>query len=128
MTLQIGNTILEPDCTPREGFDFIEYFHLRPSIQEYMRSADLVISHAGAGSCLEALAERKPLIVVTNERLMDNHQLELAQQLHQDGHLYYCTCQTLLDLVTTMDLSKLKPFLTDKSKDIAECIDQFMGF
>lgn len=28
-----------------------------------------------------------------NEKLMSNHQLELANQLHKDGHLYYCTCR-----------------------------------
>lgn len=93
-----------------------------------MNGADLVISHAGAGSCLEALAASKPLIVVTNELLMDNHQLELAEQLCKDGHLYYCTCDTLLELLTTMNLSKLKPLVVDKSKVIAERIDRIMGF
>nr|XP_008510508.1 PREDICTED: UDP-N-acetylglucosamine transferase subunit ALG13 homolog [Equus przewalskii] len=24
---------------------------------------------------------------------MNNHQLELAKQLHKDGHLFYCTCR-----------------------------------
>ncbi|XP_044538784.1 UDP-N-acetylglucosamine transferase subunit ALG13 homolog, partial [Gracilinanus agilis] len=46
----------------------------------------------GAGSCLEALEEGKPLVVVVNEKLMDNHQLELARQLHKEGYLFYCSC------------------------------------
>ena len=47
----------------------------------------------GAGSCLEVLEAGKPLVVVVNEKLMDNHQIELAQQLYNDGHLLYCTCR-----------------------------------
>lgn len=127
LTLQIGNTTLQPDCTLRHGFRVIEFFNLKPSIKEYIKCADLVISHAGAGSCLEALEEHKPLIVVTNDLLMDNHQLELAQQLHQDAHLYYCTCSDLCNLVASMDLTKLKPLIRDAGK-IAQQIDRAMGF
>lgn len=47
----------------------------------------------GAGSCLEVLGAGKPLLVVINDKLMDNHQLELAKQLQADGHLLYCTCR-----------------------------------
>ncbi|XP_015589552.1 UDP-N-acetylglucosamine transferase subunit ALG13 homolog [Cephus cinctus] len=128
LTLQIGNSALDPNCTPRYGFHHIDYFHLSPSIKEYILSADLIISHAGAGTCLEVLEAQKPLIVVTNQLLMDNHQLELASQLYEDGHLYYCTCDTLLDVIKTMDLSRLKPFRTDKSKNIVNCINEIMGF
>ncbi|GAB1869347.1 N-acetylglucosaminyldiphosphodolichol N-acetylglucosaminyltransferase [Camponotus japonicus] len=128
LILQIGNSNLEPDCTARYGFDKIETFKLSPSIGKYMQSADLVISHAGAGSVLEALEKRKRLIVVINDLLMDNHQVELAEQLYKDEYLYYCTCQNLLHIVQTMDLTKLKPFINDKSADIANFIDKIMGF
>lgn len=45
----------------------------------------------GAGSILETLKLKKPLIVVVNEKLMDNHQIELAEAFHQMNNLYYCT-------------------------------------
>jgi len=126
--LQIGNSNLKPDCTARYGFHKIETFGISLSIGEYMQLADLVISHAGAGSVLEALEKRKYLIVVTNDLLMDNHQIELAEQLYKDEHLYYCTCQNLLHIIRTMDLAKLKPFTNDKSAEIANFIDKIMGF
>lgn len=128
LTLQIGKTDIEPDCTSRCGFNHIEAFHLSPSIREAMESAELIISHAGAGSCLEALELHKPLIVVTNDLLMDNHQLELAEQLYKDGYLYYTDCKGLAELIQTVDLSKLKQFSGDKSKDIANVINEIMGF
>lgn len=127
LILQIGNSTIEPNCVARCGFENIGSFKLKPSIQEYMKSADLVISHAGAGSCLEALENNKPLVVVTNQLLMDNHQLELAQQLYKDKHLYYCTCDELLNTLERMDLTKLVPFVNDKSKKIARTIDKIMG-
>lgn len=128
LTLQIGKTDLEPDCTPRLGFDRIEAFQLSPSLNEAMKSADLIISHAGAGSCLEALELCKPLVVVTNDLLMHNHQLELAEQLYKDGHLYYSNCEGLSELVRNMDLTKLIPFKSSKSNEIANVIDSIMGF
>lgn len=128
LVLQIGKTPMIPDCTQRCGFKNISYFNLDASIAKFVHSADLIISHAGAGSILDALEARKPLIVVTNQKLMNNHQLELAEQLYSDRHLYYCYCDTLLNLITTMDLSELKPFVNDKSKKIATYIDEIMGF
>jgi len=128
LILQIGNSSLELNCTARCGFRKIETFGLSPSIREYMQLADLVISHAGAGSVLEALENHKHLIVVINDLLMDNHQVELAEQLYKDEHLYYCTCQNLLNVIQTMDLTKLKSFVNDKSANIANFIDNIMGF
>ncbi|XP_014210134.1 UDP-N-acetylglucosamine transferase subunit ALG13 homolog [Copidosoma floridanum] len=128
MIMQIGRSHVEPDCTKRCGFHRIEVFNLKPSLQEDMQTADLIISHAGAGSCLEALELSKPLIVVTNDRLMDNHQLELAEQLYKDGHLLYTNCKGLTQLIRSMNLSELKPFTGDKSKTIANTINEIMGF
>eukprot|EP00435_Cladocopium_sp_Y103_P039529 s1628_g10.t1 len=58
-------------------------FDLKPSLEDEMSSASLVISHAGAGSIIEALRQKRRLLVVVNPALMDNHQLEA---MHQRGH------------------------------------------
>lgn len=92
----------------------------KPSIEADFDRADLVISHAGkcfspssspsrevsvceiiifdlftlcssgSGSILEALRKKKKTIVAVNTNLMDNHQLELAQKLAEEGYLDYC--------------------------------------
>ncbi|XP_053555298.1 UDP-N-acetylglucosamine transferase subunit ALG13 homolog isoform X4 [Bombina bombina] len=59
---------------------------------------------------------------------MSNHQLELAQQLHRDGHLYYCTCRTLGDTLQTMDLSALKEFPPGHPENFAAFLDKVVGF
>ena len=76
-----------------------------------MLAAKLIISHAGAGSVMEALrnvcysrnqpclpfftalqtqdafcfSQRKKLIVVVNDKLMHNHQAELADAMSEAG-------------------------------------------
>nr|CAG4644483.1 EOG090X0KOU [Lepidurus arcticus] len=84
LTLQIGKgqEIVVPDIP---GLN-ITWYRLKPSILLDFQAADLVISHAGAGSCLEALQAGKQLLVVINESLMGNHQLELAEKLYHLGH------------------------------------------
>jgi beta-1,4-N-acetylglucosaminyltransferase len=37
----------------------------------------------GSGSIVEALRMRKTVLVVVNDKLMDNHQAELAEALHE---------------------------------------------
>ncbi|KAG8003957.1 UDP-N-acetylglucosamine transferase subunit ALG13-like protein, partial [Nibea albiflora] len=126
LVLQVGRGSLLPaaDSCPHVR---LEAFRYKDSIAEDIKQADLVISHAGAGSCLESLCAGKPLLVVVNDKLMDNHQLELARQLHMDSHLLYCTCSTLTETLRTMDLSVLQPFLPGQPKLFANFLDKALG-
>ncbi|KAM4020062.1 UDP-N-acetylglucosamine transferase subunit ALG13-like [Anomaloglossus baeobatrachus] len=125
--LQIGRGTVEPESHRTAGFA-MDVFRYKDSLAEDIQNADLVISHAGAGSCLETLEAQKPLIVVINEKLMSNHQLELAKQLNKDGHLYYCTCSTLGNTLKTLDLSSLKVFPTGHPEIFANFLDKVVGF
>ncbi|CAA7023767.1 unnamed protein product [Microthlaspi erraticum] len=75
-------------CDGADGSLVVDHFTFSSSIADYIRSASLVISHAGSGSILKTLKLGKPLIVVVNEDLMDNHQCELAEELQERKHLY----------------------------------------
>lgn len=44
----------------------------------YISQSDLVISHGGTGSILDTLRLDKPLLVVPNISLKDNHQLDIV--------------------------------------------------
>ncbi|TKC44374.1 hypothetical protein EI555_005021, partial [Monodon monoceros] len=119
-----GKVVPAPLSTESLTLDVYRY---KDSLKEDLPKADLVISHAGAGSCLESLEKRKPLTVVINEKLMNNHQLELAKQLHKDGHLFYCTCSTLPGLLQSMDFSTLKCFPPGQPEKFSAFLDKVVG-
>jgi beta-1,4-N-acetylglucosaminyltransferase len=73
----------------------INAYRYKKSIRDDILNADLIISHAGAGSVMESLEANKKLIVVINEKLMDNHQLELAEKMYEEGYSLYTTCESL---------------------------------
>lgn len=122
ITLQTGNSDAEIGEYVKEDIK-LNLYRFKDSIKEDINRADLVISHAGAGSCLETLDANKPLLVVINEDLMDNHQLELAEQLQVDGHVYYCTCDTLESTLSVVDFSLLSPFPKPDSSLFVKYLD-----
>uniref|UniRef100_UPI0037E81698 UDP-N-acetylglucosamine transferase subunit ALG13 n=1 Tax=Semicossyphus pulcher TaxID=241346 RepID=UPI0037E81698 len=126
LVLQVGRGSLLPEADSCPHIS-LQAFRFKNSIAEDIKQADLVVSHAGAGSCLETLGAGKPLLVVVNDKLMDNHQLELARQLHMDSHLLYCTCSTLTETLRTMDLSVLQPYLRGEPKHFANFLDKALG-
>nr|CAG4652346.1 EOG090X0KOU [Triops cancriformis] len=108
LTLQVGKG-QEPRVSDVTGLR-ITWYRFKPSIQADFESADLVISHAGAGSCLEALQAGKRLLVVINESLMGNHQLELAEKLCELGHASMCVPATLPSTLLSLPSTAQNPF------------------
>ncbi|XP_070535634.1 UDP-N-acetylglucosamine transferase subunit ALG13-like isoform X2 [Ptychodera flava] len=127
LVLQIGRGEYEPESVITPTFR-MDVFRFKDSISEDTKSASLVISHAGAGSVLEALGAEKPLLVVINEKLMGNHQMELAYKLHKEEHLFYCTPSQLSKTLEEMDTSTLKLLPPGQPKKFADDLDKFFGF
>lgn len=105
----------------------VELFDYQNSIQSYIDKADLVIGHAGmflqnhiimnssinllgAGTVLEVLRKRKPLLIVINDTLMDNHQEELAIELAEQRFVRCCYPSTLKETLKSFNLKSLIPF------------------
>ena len=86
----------------------IRLYRYKNNIIKDMESADLIISHAGAGSIMEGLGLQKKMIVVINDSLMDNHQTEVADALEKENYLYSTTPNKLCSLLLEKDLSQLK--------------------
>jgi beta-1,4-N-acetylglucosaminyltransferase len=127
LTIQHGRGA-EPDFSQLPDGITTTSFDLKSSITEDISSADLVISHAGAGSCIEVLRAKKPLIVVINETLMDNHQLELAEKLQAENYLVYTTVEGLAQQLSVIGEHEFRDYEPGHVKEFVQRLDQLMGF
>ena len=109
----------------------IEHFRHSPSLAENIAEADLVLSHGGAGTIMEVLRARRPLVVVVNAALMGNHQVELAVALGERGHLVSTTPDELVAALGAdggRALTSLKPYGEPDAGAFASLVDDEMGF
>ncbi|XP_064096475.1 UDP-N-acetylglucosamine transferase subunit ALG13 homolog [Macrobrachium nipponense] len=123
IVLQTGNGKFVPEQGVHRGVN-ITSFRLKASIAEDFAKADLVISHAGAGSCLEALEAGKPLVAVVNDTLMANHQVELAEELASREFCFFCYPSTLQSTLATLDISQLKKYEPGQPQLVADYLDK----
>lgn len=105
----------------------VSFYRYKKSIIEDIKSADMVVGHAGAGTCIECLNAGKPLIVVVNDKLMDNHQLELADKLAELNHLVYCVPARLEEAIKDPRLFNLTPYQPPPFKLISQYLDRKLG-
>ncbi|CAG8486006.1 Glycosyltransferase Family 1 protein [Gigaspora rosea] len=103
------------------GYDY------KTSLDQDMSESDLIISHAGSGSILESLRLNKPLIVVINENLMNNHQAELAVELGNKGYLVYSSTSNLLEILKSKAYENLISFPEPDATIFANILNEEMG-
>ncbi|KAK1423994.1 hypothetical protein QVD17_19305 [Tagetes erecta] len=129
LVIQMGRGSFVPrKSSGEDGSLVVDYFTFSSSIADYLRSASLVISHAGSGSIFETLRMAKPLIVVVNEDLMDNHQSELAEELAERKHLFCARPQTLCEVIKSLSLDIIVPYEPGDANTVAKLINKHLGF
>ena len=107
----------------------IEHFRHSPSLAQHIADAGLVISHGGAGTIMEVLRARTPLVAVINGKLMGNHQAELGGELAARGHLICTTPKKLVSaLQSADDLASLLPWPDADEDAFGRLCDEEMGF
>ena len=71
---------------------------------------------------------RRPLIVVVNDTLMDNHQTELAKKLADDGYCAYCqNTDGLTEAIESFNASSLKEFPKGNASAFACYVDKVVA-
>jgi beta-1,4-N-acetylglucosaminyltransferase len=128
LIVQIGRGRKEPQyITNLSEAITVEVYRYKPSLAADMTSADLILSHAGAGSISEALQLRKTLIVCVNEALMGNHQVELAEALAERNYCFFTVPSRLCDFLDSSDYSALRVYPTPDPEVFAHFLTDALG-
>ena len=116
--VQAGHT--QYDSKKMKIFDFIPY----EEMTEYIKKADLIISHAGTGSILMPLKQGKKIIACARLQKygehVDDHQLQLIEVFKDEGYILEINEQEKLDDI----IKKLKKF---KPKKYISNADNFIS-
>jgi beta-1,4-N-acetylglucosaminyltransferase len=93
--------------TPKEGKDeYIpknyKFFEFCEDIEKYYNWADIIITHAGAGSVYKLLELGKKIIIIPNLSRVDTHQTDLADYIKEMQYALVC-----------YDLNQLETFIQD---------------
>ena len=108
---------------PSNNYDSHEFIY---DIQKYYIEADLIITHAGAGSIYKLLEMQKRLLVVPNLERSDPHQKEIARFVQEQN--YGCVCWDVTTMNESIEEAKqgiYVPYQSTaffKTKDIVEMI------
>ena len=84
-----------------------QFFTFANDILNYLKKANIVIAHGGAGITFEALDLHKKIISIINPNVLDSHQSDLLRKLSQEGHLIWCN-----------DLNKLNIYIKGVTKEV----------
>ncbi|KAL5511621.1 ALG13 [Sanghuangporus vaninii] len=106
----------------------IEMWRYKSTLRNDYDAANIVISHAGSGTILDVLRLPKPMIVVPNPSLLDNHQVDLASELDKLGHLKMSTVKMLAWDIAKFDPNNLVPFPSMDPSRFRSILDEEMGF
>lgn len=131
LILQLGNgsPVDVKDINDKFGIAVDQYEFKYESVRSDIINSDLIIGHAGAGTCMDILNNGKPGLVVVNEELMNNHQIELAEQLGQEKYLYFCSIENIASCLESMDFTALKPYVEGNNNmhDFVEYLNDIIG-
>ncbi len=71
---------------------YIQNYFSEQEIQEHINSADIIITHAGIGSIINCLKQKKRIIVVPRlakyKEQSNDHQLQIMEKYSSQGYIY----------------------------------------
>ena len=96
---------------------------------EYIKKADLIISHAGVGSILNILQNNKKAIVVPRlakyKEHTNNHQIQIAEEFSKKGYILYA--KDISDLAKLVkESNKFVPNKLEHNMELINTIEEFI--
>jgi len=103
-----------------------QVFKFIDDIERYYDWADVVVTHAGAGSVYKLLEREKKVVVVPNLTRKDPHQKQLAQYVDMSGFGEVCyDVNNLKDSLQMSVKNKHKKYQSQKFSDIENILTLF---
>lgn len=107
-------------------FDYVT----QEELNEYVKKARLIITHAGVGSMLVGLENNKKVIAVPRlekyKEHANDHQVQIAEQFSEEGYVIYL--KNLKDLGQIInDIDNFKPKKLKHNTKIIETIEEFIN-
>ena len=98
--IQIGNNQFENIEKSYKTLKII-LFNFKPSesFNHLIKDCNLIISHGGAGTLIQSILFGKKPIAISNDKVKDNHQVELIKELKSNGYIYECQIKNLFDFL-----------------------------
>lgn len=95
-------------------------------MQEKIKWADIIISHAGAGSIIDLIASKKPFLLFPRLKkygeAVDDHQIEICKAFEKKYKVSYTTdAKELLEIVT-----RAKPIKLNKDSSLKKEISKII--
>jgi len=121
--VQTGNSLIEPkNCEWKKFLTPIE-------LEKKIKGCSLVITHGGAGSIINSLKNKKPVIVVPREKKfnehVNDHQIELAEKLEEEKKVVLC--RNLNELINAIKKAKSLDKPEQNNKELIKEIELFLG-
>lgn len=83
---QVTIQLADGNYTPKNH----QFFRFTQDIKTYFNDADVVITHAGAGTVFPLLEDKIKMVVIPNHERIDAHQLDLAQYVDNNNFASVC--------------------------------------
>ena len=91
----------------------IEYIRFAPSLEEYYRKAEIIISNCGAGTIMENVTIGRRLIVIQNPDITGGHEWEIVTKMEKGEHLIWCKeldeLESSIHSASTMKFKRFEP-------------------
>lgn len=104
---QIGSTSFKSDYIT--CFDYVK----KEELLEYIKKANIIITHAGVGTIIDCLNENKKVIVVPRKKMYkehtNDHQVQIAKEFEEKKYV-----------ISVYDLNKLSLAIKDIKKFVPQ--------
>ncbi len=119
LVIQYGHGTYEPkNC---------EAFRFAPSLEPYYANANVVISHGGLCTVMEACRNGLKLVGMANQDRFDDHQADILAYMSGAGHMIWCrSFDDLPEAIATARKTTFAPYDSPEC-NIAETVQNYLS-